>query len=107
MVFDLESGGPPDVRGTNFGAILVSRYLHRPLMPWIEEALMPGGLLLYETFTVAQRELGWGPKRDAFLLQPGELPKLTPRLIPLVYEEGPSEEEPPAETARLLARRPD
>ena len=35
-----------------YGAILVFRYLHRPLIPCIKKALRNGGLLLYETFTV-------------------------------------------------------
>jgi hypothetical protein len=86
--------------------VLVFRYLHRPLMPWIAGLLAPGGLLVSETFTRAQRRLGWGPARDAFLLEPGELPTLFPSLEALVYEEGPTDEPRPAETARLLARRP-
>ena len=36
------------------GAIAVFRYLHRPLCPQLAEALGPGGLLLYETFTWAR-----------------------------------------------------
>lgn len=107
MEADLETGDPPDVGRARFGAVVVSRYLHRPLMPWIEGLLAPGGLLLYETFTTAQRALGWGPKRDAFLLAPRELSTAFPGLESLVYEEGPSLDEPSAQTARLLARRPD
>jgi SAM-dependent methyltransferase len=103
---DLETGTPPRLEAAPFGAVLVFRYLYRPLMPWITQLLAPGGLLLYETFTVAQRNLGWGPQRDAFLLEPGELPGLFPDLEILVYEEGRTLDQPPAETARLLARRP-
>ncbi len=36
----------------------------------------PGGLLVYETFTRRQPELGWGPKNPAFLLDDAELPTL-------------------------------
>jgi hypothetical protein len=36
----------------------------------------PGGALLMETYLVAQRALGWGPKSDDHLLQPGELARL-------------------------------
>jgi SAM-dependent methyltransferase len=103
---DLETGEPPRLAAAPFGALLVFRYLHRPLMPWITSLLSPGGLLVYETFSLAQRELGWGPRRDAFLLQPGELPELFPQLEVIVYEEGPSHDPVPAETARLLARKP-
>ena len=103
---DLEVGPPPVLEAAAFGAVLVFRYLHRPLMPWIERLLAPGGLLIYETFTRAQRSLGWGPERDAFLLESGELPTLFPGLEVLVFEEGLSRDARPAETARLLARRP-
>jgi tellurite methyltransferase len=104
---DLEASGvrAPLASG-RYGAIVVSRYLHRPLMPELESALCPGGLLLYETFTVAQRDLGWGPRRSDFLLEAGELPTLCPSLETIVYEEGASADDPPAITARWLARRP-
>lgn len=103
---DLEAGSDPPIGQARFAGILVFRYLHRPLMPWIERGLRPGGLLVYETFLVAQRDLGWGPRRDDFLLQPQELPKLVPSLEVISYEEGLSVDDPPAQTARLLARRP-
>ncbi len=103
---DLESSSPPSLPRSSFAAIFVFRYLHRPLAPVIESWLAPGGLLLYETFTTAQRELGWGPSRDAFLLEPGELPRLFPALTVEHFEEGPTRESKPACTARLRARRP-
>jgi len=103
---DLEQDAPPDLPGAPYSAILVFRYLHRPLAPAIATWLAPGGLLLYETFTVAQRTLGWGPERDAFLLAPGELPQLFPGLVVERFEEGPTREPRPAFTARLRARRP-
>jgi tellurite methyltransferase len=103
---DLETGSLPCFGEAVFSGILVFRYLHRPLLPWIERALRPGGLLVYETFTTAQREIGWGPTSDAFLLRPGELRERVPNLECLVYEEGASSDDPVAETARLVARRP-
>ena len=104
---DLELAAPPTLPPASLGAILVFRYLHRPLAEWIESRLAPGGLLLYETFTTEQRALGWGPDRDDFLLAPTELPKLFPRLDVKVYEEGLSLDDPPGQTARLLAYRPN
>ena len=71
-----------------------------------DSALAPGGLLVYETFTRAQRELGYGPSRDDFLLAPGELPGLFPELEVVEYDEGLIEAPRPRHTARLLARRP-
>ena len=87
------------------GAILVFRFLFRPLATAIVEALAPGGLLLYETFTVAQRALGTGPRRADFLLEPGELAALFSGLEPIEYAEGRSDGDPPECLARLAARR--
>src|SRR4030095_15588550 len=70
-----------------FGAIVVARFLFRPLAAEIARVLAPGGVLVYETFTVRQRELGWGPKSAAFLLEAGELRALFPGLEVVAYEE--------------------
>ena len=70
-----------------FGAIVVARFLFRPLAAAIEALLAPGGLLVYETFTRRQLELGRGPKNPAFLLEPGELATLFPGLSVLEYDE--------------------
>jgi tellurite methyltransferase len=102
---DLEGEDRPPLEPGHFGAILVFRYLHRPLCPWIQTLLAPGGLLFYETFTRDQRALGWGPSRDAFLLESGELPGLFPDLEVEVHEEGASKDERAPRTARLLALR--
>ena len=58
-----------------------------------------------ETFTRDQRELGWGPTRDDFLLELGELPTLFSDLEVQVYEEGPSKDDRAPRTARLMAVR--
>jgi hypothetical protein len=60
----------------------------RALAPALEALLAPGGLLVYETFTERQRELGHGPGNPAFLLTVGELPALFPGLQPLASIEG-------------------
>jgi SAM-dependent methyltransferase len=100
---DLERGDAIPLRPGACGAVLVFRYLHRPLAPAIADCLAPGGLLLYETFTTAQRELGAGPTNPAFLLEPGELPRLFPGLERLSFDEALRDGEA---TARLAARRP-
>ena len=103
---DLETPYGIPVKPASCGAILVFRFLFRPLAPEISAALAPGGLLLYETFTVAQRALGSGPRRAGFLLEPGELRALFPDLEPLEHWEGLSDGPPPAYLARLAARKP-
>jgi tellurite methyltransferase len=69
---DLEQDGCNPLALERYGAILVFRYLHRPLIPWIREALVGGGILLYETFTMDQARFG-KPKNPDHLLIPGEL----------------------------------
>ena len=103
---DLEAGHEIPIMPGSCGAVLVFRFLFRPLMPALAALLAPGGLLVYETFTTGQRELGFGPKRDAFLLEPGELPGLFPGLDVLAFEEGLTDEPRPSHSARLVARRP-
>jgi len=69
---DLEAPGSHPLVGRTFAAILVFRYLHRPLMGSIKAAVQPGGLVVYETFTVDQPRFG-RPTNPDFLLRPGEL----------------------------------
>jgi SAM-dependent methyltransferase len=69
------------------GTIVVFNYLHRPLFPALLRALAPGGVLLYETFTIGQRERGH-PRNPAFLLQDGELLQLVAPLEILRSREG-------------------
>ena len=102
---DLETLFGIPVRAGSCGAILVFRFLFRPLAAAIVEALAPGGLLLYETFTIAQRALGTGPRRADFLLEPGELAALFSGLEPIEYTEIRSDGDPPECLARLAARR--
>ncbi|WDE13416.1 class I SAM-dependent methyltransferase [Thalassomonas haliotis] len=69
---DFELPGSTPLKGKVFSAVLVFRYLHRPLMAAIKQAVKPGGVIIYETFTRAQAEFG-RPKNPDFLLEPGEL----------------------------------
>lgn len=102
---DLESDPNIPFQSGSCGGILVFRFLFRPLAPRIESLLAPGGLLLYETFTVGQRSLAGGPRRADFLLDPGELRGMFPRLEVVDYWEGITDDARPAALARLVARR--
>lgn len=75
------------LRPASLALVIVSRYLERALAPAIAAALAPGGWLIFETFTVDQVGLGWGPKNPDFLLEPNELPGLFPGLRVRRYED--------------------
>jgi SAM-dependent methyltransferase len=83
---DLESGQPTLGEGL-YDAVIVFNYLHRPLMPALVRAVRPGGVLIYETFTVGQAERG-RPRNPDFLLRDGELPTLVAPLRVLRAREG-------------------
>lgn len=69
---NLEQDGVNPLEGLTFSAILVFRYLHRPLIPCIAKSLKQGGILMYETFTAEQARFG-KPKNPNHLLKAGEL----------------------------------
>ncbi|MGB0834892.1 MAG: class I SAM-dependent methyltransferase [Psychrobium sp.] len=69
---DLECDNPYQLLSNQYDAIVVFRYLHRPLMPAIVDALKPGGIIVYETFNHRQAEIG-RPRNPNFLLQDNEL----------------------------------
>jgi SAM-dependent methyltransferase len=85
-----------------FDLVVVTRYLERNLFASIQNAVKPGGFVLYETFTVAQRTLGSGPTSADHLLEPGELRDRFRGWVELFYEEVAS----PEAVARLAAQRP-
>ena len=55
-----------------FDVIVCINYLHRPLFQDIRSGLVPGGVVLYQTFTREQPQFG-GPSNPDHLLEPGEL----------------------------------
>ncbi len=100
---DLEQGTNPFV-GQTFAAAIVVNYLHRPLLPWLAEAIEPGGIILYETFLTAQAQLG-KPSNPDFLLHPGELARAFTGWQSLHYLEGECAS-PHRFVAQLVARKP-
>jgi SAM-dependent methyltransferase len=92
---------PPPARP--FDLIVCFRFLHRPLFPWMERALAPGGWLVYETYRAGQERFG-RPIRPHFLLARDELARAFPALETVRYEERDPEGGPVS--ARLLARKP-
>ncbi len=101
---DLE-GAPWPFAGCRFDAVVVTRYLHRPLLLPMIEALAPDGVLVYETFAAGNERFG-RPRNPAFLLQPGELLELARgRLRVLAYEDLYVELPRPAMIQRMCALR--
>jgi SAM-dependent methyltransferase len=101
---DLEGGGAWPFAGQRFAAIIVTNYLHRPLMPALEGALAEEGVLIYETFMTGNEKFG-RPSNPAFLLKPGELLEAFRGLTPIAFEQGYVERPKPAMIQRLCARR--
>jgi SAM-dependent methyltransferase len=58
-----------------FAGIIVTNYLHRPLLAEMLGSLAPNGMLIYETFADGNAAFG-KPSNPDFLLQPGELLEL-------------------------------
>jgi SAM-dependent methyltransferase len=85
-----------------FDVVVVTRYLQRDLFASIKDSVTAGGCVIYETFTIAQRELGTGPTSPDHLLRPGELRSEFDGWELLFYEEV----DRPEAVARLVAQRP-
>lgn len=99
----------PEFPPNAYDVILVSFYLHRPLFPWLVDALKPRGVLVYETFTIENYVRHRHPRRWEFCLAQNELLRLTSSLRVLTYDEGEHEGghgNGSVFTARLVAEKP-
>jgi SAM-dependent methyltransferase len=102
---DLEGAPWPLPDDARFAAIVVTNYLHRPLMPRLADALAPDGVLIYETFAQGNETVG-KPSNPAFLLAPGELlAAFAPTLRVIAYQDGFLAEPRPAFVQRICAVR--
>lgn len=101
---DLEVPGVNPLPVETFGAIVVFRYLHRPLFPAIRKALRQGGILVYETFTADHAKFG-KPRNPDHLLQPGELRKVFEDWETIHWFEG-EKTDPLRAVAQIVCRRP-
>ena len=81
---DLEQVSLPS---QEFSLVICVNYLQRSLFGQIERALVPGGVLLFETYTVAQLGFPGGPGNRDYLLESGELRTAFPALRNLFYRE--------------------
>ena len=100
---DLETGRNP-LQKEHYRAIMVFRYLYRPLIPYIRESIRRGGILIYETFTSEQPKYGH-PHNPDYLLEPGELAESFQDWHIIHYFEGLLEH-PRRAMAQIVCRKP-
>lgn len=81
---DLERLRLPEAQ---FELLICFNYLQRSLLPAIERALRPGGMLVYETYTRDQLGFSHGPHNPEYLLRPAELRQAFRGLDILFYRE--------------------
>jgi len=99
---DLEAA-PWPLAKQRFDAIIVTNYLHRPLLPILAEQLKPGGVLIYETFAQGNDAFG-SPSNPDFLLRPNELLAIFgTRLMIIGFEHGLVYTPRPASIQRIAA----
>ncbi|WP_440875512.1 methyltransferase domain-containing protein [Thalassotalea sp. PLHSN55] len=72
---DFEQADFTELAQQRYSAIIVFRYLHRALFQQIKQAIIPGGTLVYETFTEQHPQYG-RPTNPHFLLKKDELRQL-------------------------------
>lgn len=110
--FDLEHAGADQASEwpllpSSFSAVVVTNYLHRPLVDALLASVAPGGVLIYETFAQGNGQFG-KPSNPDFLLAPGELLDWIYqqggwRVI--AFEDGYVSQPKPAMVQRICARR--
>jgi len=89
-----------------YDVILNFYFLERALSPRIIAALKPGGVLFFETYTLAQLSLPYGPRNPLWVLHPAELPLMFRDLKTLFYRDTVLEEEGRRKAiASLIARK--
>ncbi len=102
---DLETGDPDGVvarLGGAYDGIVVTNYLHRPLLRPLAAMLASGGVLIYETFMTGNERFG-RPRNPDFLLRPGELLDTFAALTVIAFEQGEVAQPRPAVIQRIAA----
>lgn len=91
----------------SYDVIVVFNYLHRPLFKDIKEGVVPGGVVVYQTFAMDQDGQG-GTRDPERLLRPGELREVFSDWEILQYREltGRSREGETRPIAGIVARKP-
>ncbi len=91
------------IRPNAYDAIVNINYLQRNLIPQIVVGLKKGGIVLFESYTTAQKKNPGGNALDEdFMLEPGELKEAFAELEILHYREA---NDGKSATARLIGRK--
>ena len=77
----------PDIACGAYDVIVVARFLERPLIPRLIDALRPGGHVVYDHHCITPADVG-GPTSHRFRARPNELLDRFRALRVLFYEEG-------------------
>jgi SAM-dependent methyltransferase len=104
LTADLEDGSPWPLAGRSFAAVVVTNYLHRPLMSALFDSIESGGVLLYQTFMEGNQRFG-KPSRPEHLLTDGELLELVRGRFSVTAYEARLISDPMAMVQRIAARK--
>jgi SAM-dependent methyltransferase len=103
---DLEFIAPFEAAGQNFSGAVVTNYKGVNLIHVLARSLLPGGVLIYETFATGNERYG-RPANPEFLLKPDQLLHecLAEGLTIIAYEFGDVETPRPASRQRICAMK--
>jgi tellurite methyltransferase len=76
-----------DLGREQYDLVVVFFFLQRELFPAVLDAIKPGGILIYKTYTTEQKNFAGGPSHPMFLLEPNELLHAFSALRVLRYHE--------------------
>ncbi len=105
---DLETGAPFPLAGQQFGAVIATNYLWRPILGDICAAVAPDGVLIYETFARGHEQFGGRPSNPDFLLRSNELAEaaMAAGLAVIAFEQVREEAPRPRIVQRIAAIGP-
>lgn len=101
---DLEDGSPFPLAQRRFDVVVVTNYLHRPLLPTLVRMVASDGRLVYETFSDEQPRFD-RPTDPAHLLRPGELLEAVRGRLRVRGYEDRVVGDPPRAVQRICAER--
>ena len=99
---------PGSLRPEAYDVIINTHYLDRTLAPAMIDALKPGGVIFFQTFS-SEKTIDTGPSNPDYLLQKNELKILFGELEVLAYQDQGTSTDPDnplAGQAYIVARKP-